>query len=72
MLKYGKFVEYTIILEMCIYIHQKLFSMYSLLNISFTFFIPMELHTFKNKSMQIHQNPDSYHNNVKNKLIFSV
>lgn len=32
MLKYGKYVEYVIFLEICIYMQQKFFSMHTLLN----------------------------------------
>lgn len=41
--------------------HQKLFSMYTLLIESSTFFSPLELHTFK-KNMQMHKKLDSSNN----------
>lgn len=68
MLKYAKFVEYVVIPGTCIYVHQTIFFVCSLLIKSSTFFTPMELHTLK-RDIQMHKNPDSSNDVIRKQRI---
>lgn len=58
------YLKYAKIPEICIYMPQKLFPMYPLLNKLSTLFTPMNLHNFK-QNMQMHKNPDTIDYNLQ-------